>query len=120
MSASHYRIDVYGAHLHVTSNETDWDRLSRQYEVDEDPGLGLTTLTVDTHGNVPHILIHVDSAAHSSEADVVTTLAHESAHAASMLLDHFGHRLRGEDEPHAYLAGFVARCVWTHLERETR
>lgn len=59
----------------------------------------------------------LDSAAHSSRADLVSTVAHEAAHAASILLDHLGHRLRGEDEPHAYLAGYVARCIWTHLEK---
>lgn len=118
MSTGRYPIDVYGAHVHIATDDPSWDRLANRFEIDEEPGLGMTSLSLDTYrGNAPHLVIYLDPAAHSSRADLVSTVAHEAAHAASILLDHLGHRLRGEDEPHAYLAGYVARCIWTHLEK---
>lgn len=119
-----HRLDIYGADLHLATDRRQWATLRRrlafldkeapksagisQFATWHPKGPGLTQ---------PVLVFWVDLANHPDTLDLVDTVAHEASHAASQLLDWVGHDVKGTDEPHAYLVGWLARWLWQQLGR---
>jgi hypothetical protein len=118
VSVAHHTLDVYGAELHLATTKRDWATLRRrldfldkaapaaagfaQFATFHPKGTGLV---------VPHLVLFVDVKAHATQLELIDTCAHEASHAAGQLLDHIGHDIRGTDEPHAYLVGWLTRWL---------
>jgi hypothetical protein len=124
MGRRHHVLDVYDAELHLATTEREWARLVRRFEGTLEPddcnGVGTTTLVLDRERFRPHLVIWVDLTTHGDDAlGLVTTCAHEAAHAAGMLLDHIRQSYDGESEAFAYLVGWITRWLiegidWKH------
>lgn len=119
MTLRHHTLEVYGAQVHLATSSRDWSRLRRKLSfVDEKPpeSAGLSqfaTFHPDKPGpTVAHVVLWLNSEQHGTASDLVNTIAHEAAHAASQLLDWIGHDTRGTDEPHAYLVGWLTQWMW--------
>lgn len=114
----HHVLDVYGAHLWLATGPKQLRRLSDKFEDDGlGGGLGTTSLILDQQRHTPHVVIWIDVEAHAADAlALVQTCAHEAAHVATMLLRHIGHTIRSEDEPHAYLVGWVTAWILEQID----
>jgi hypothetical protein len=117
VSVSHHTLDVYGAEIHLATTRRDWATLRRRLNfldgVPEAAGMS-TFATFHPKGGgltVPHLVLWLDLKAHKTKLELVDTCAHEASHAAGQLLDHIGHDIRGTDEPHAYLVGWLTRWL---------
>lgn len=119
MAYRSHRLDVYGADLYLATTKHEWQTLGRRIstlerEVPEAAGSSIfaTFHPNDGSRSVPVLILWLDLAAHASSSDLVNTIAHEASHAAGQLLDYLGHDIRGTDEPHAYLVGWLAAWMW--------
>lgn len=120
MTAAHHTLDVYGAELYLITNRRDWTSLRRRLPFmelgpSEDASAGSSTFGVEMRAvglPVPHLVVWLDLKRLEDPLDLVEIIAHEASHGANQILDYIGHDIRGVDEPHAYLVGFIAR--WIH------
>lgn len=110
-----HQLDIYGAWLHLATDRKAWRKLRRRIDSlpTLEPGmLGLTSRDIGDDGSV-NLSVFIDVKVQAGNPVGLTEiLAHESAHAAGMLLDHIGQEYDGESEALAYLVGFVA--AWLH------
>lgn len=124
MRTSHL-LDVYSVRVHLATTRKDWAKLRKK--------LGIEPLDVDCHGLTQHatwrandgtsaeqhVLVYLDvRGCDGDPRALVNVAAHEATHAATMLLRHYGHKIRGHDEPHAYLVGWLTEWLWTHASPE--
>lgn len=113
-----HRLDVYGAWLHVATDQAAWRRIRKRIipTLPKDPGgLGATCLTLQETPDgkvVPHLTVWLDVGATESQRDKVSLITHEAAHAGLCLLDHVGQKYDGESEAMAYLIDFIAGWLW--------
>lgn len=118
MAFRSHRLDIYDACVYLAISKREWRALAKRglplEDVPEAAGLSQFATFHPSDGRtcIPVIVLWLDLAAHRSAAEVVNTIAHEATHAASQLLDHVGHDCRAVDEPHAYLAGWLASWMW--------
>lgn len=115
MTVRRHTLDVYGTQLWLATTPADWRTIRRRFaDLDEDPGAaGLSHLVEGTPASV---VLWVDVANHPTRLDLIDTVAHEATHAASQILDSIGHTLIAQDEPHAYLVGWLVRWMLLGLE----
>lgn len=117
-------LDIYGARLHLATDKKSWRKMRRldpELPKDASSSAGWTMFTVfipdDGSEPTPCLFLYVDVASHSSTESLVDTIAHEAAHAAGALLGYAGHGngrgYVGDDEPHAYLVGWLAAWMWS-------
>jgi hypothetical protein len=117
VSVAHHTLDIYGAEIHLATTKRDWTTLRRRFKfLDDAPeSAGLSQFaTFHPKGGgitVPHLVLWLDLKAHQTRLDLIDTCAHEAAHAAGQLFEHIGHDIRGTDEPHAYLVGWLTRWM---------
>lgn len=122
MTAAHTSIEVYGAELYLVTNRRAWSTLRRQLpHMELEPSAdsaGSSTFAIDMRRGVglpvANLVVWLDLKRLEDPLDLVEIVAHEATHGASQILDYIGHDVRGIDEPHAYLVGFIAR--WIHQE----
>jgi hypothetical protein len=115
------QIDVYGAFLYLARSAADVglarERFPGIHELDH-AMVGGTTPILDTEDPLAgfHVIVYIDVAANQTRPGVlINTIAHESAHAAGMILDHFGQPYDGDSEAHAYLVGWIAEWLWVNV-----
>lgn len=125
MRRRHTTVDPYGVELHLATTERQWSALVSRFgdgglEDDHNNGIGATCLVLDRETYVAHLVVWLDADTIGDDAlAMVTTCAHEAAHAAGMLLDHVREKYDGESEAFAYLVGWVTRWLieavdWKH------
>lgn len=114
----HHVLDVYDAHLHRATDRRQWSTLRRELDFLEKKAPGSAGFsqfaTWEPRGGgltEPHLVLWINVKQHTTEIDLIDTAAHEATHAAGQLLEHVGHQIRGTDEPHAYLVGWLTRWL---------
>lgn len=118
----HKRLDIYDADLYLATTKREWATLRRRVKaLDQTPDSAGSATFATFHPNdggltVPTLIIWVDVAQHKSDAELVNTAAHESAHVVSQLFDHIGHAIHVSDEPFAYLVGFLTQWIWEQVK----
>jgi hypothetical protein len=124
-ASRHHTLDIYGAELWLCTSRRQWSSLRRRLTfldkaAPEAAGLSQFATFVPKHGGptVPHVVLWIDPRQARSDAELVDTCAHEASHAAGQLLDYIGHDIRGTDEPHAYLVGWLTRWLWETVRPE--
>lgn len=117
-----HTLDVYDADLHLVTTPQAWRRLRKTLtfldeQVPDSAGLVQFSTFEPDDGtlNTPILVIWINQAQHSNRLQLVDTVAHEATHAAGELLEHIGHQIKGSDEPHAYLVGWLTRWILGHL-----
>jgi hypothetical protein len=125
VSVAHHTLDIYGAELHLVTTKRDWSTLRRKLSfmdkgAPESAGLAQFATFHPKGGGitVPHLVLWLDLASHRTRLDLIDTAAHEASHAAGQLLEHIGHDIRGTDEPHAYLVGWLTRWMLEQVGAE--
>ena len=117
MAVAHHTLDIYGVELHLATTKRDWSTLRRKLtflnKTPESAGLAHFALWEPKPPgiSVPHVAFWIDCAAHSDSLELVDTCAHEAAHGANHILEHIGTDIRGSNEPHAYLVGWLTRWL---------
>lgn len=124
MAIRSHQLDVYDVELHLATNRRDWSTLRRRLPfldkgAPESAGMSqLATWHPKKRGlPQPIVVLWVDLANHLTSSELVDTLAHEASHAAGQILDRVGHEVKGVDEPHAYLVGWLTRWLWDNVDR---
>jgi hypothetical protein len=118
VKASHL-LDIYDVRINLATTARDWSSLRRKltFLPDRPNSLGSSSFAVWTPKKdgppEPHLVLWLDMARLDDVADLVDTIAHEAAHGAGQILDWVGHDIRGIDEPHAYLVGWLTRWMYT-------
>jgi hypothetical protein len=117
-SVAHHTLDIYGAEIHLVTDKRSWSTLRRKLSFLDKPApesAGLAQFATfhpkDGGLTVPHLVLWLDLKAHKTKLDLIDTCAHEASHAAGQLFDWIGHDIRGTDEPHAYLVGWLTRWM---------
>jgi hypothetical protein len=112
-----HQLDIYGAWLHVATDRKAWRALRHKLPtLEKEPAaagrVDLTIHTADSGRDTPHVSIWIDVSQATDQADLVDTIAHESAHAAGAVLDHVGQAYDANSEALAYLVGWIAGWLW--------
>jgi hypothetical protein len=121
-----HTLDIYRAELHMATDRRAWAALRRRFPyLDKAPAAAGLSQFATFHPNdgghtVPILVLWVDVKAHRGAGELVETCAHEASHAASQLFEHVGHDVKGTDEPHAYLVGWLTRWLWEGCEASER
>lgn len=122
MIAEH-TLDIYGVTLHLVTTRTDLTRLRKRLdflpERIEDSGLTQFAQVYRQAGSMlcsPHVVIWVDEAQHADTAELVETYAHEAAHAAGQICEYISHPVTANDEPFAWLVGWITRWLWSQAD----
>jgi hypothetical protein len=116
----HHRLDIYDHQLHLATTDKAWKRLCKDIDsLDPEPNAwGYTGSDLDTKTDTFHVSIYIGhEAVKAGGGQLVNTIAHEAAHAASLIHRHIGAKVRGIDEPHAYLVGWIAGWIWDNVGR---
>lgn len=127
MSPVHHLLDVYDTHLHCATNKRAWATLRRRYPglveaTPESAGLCRVATWHPKDGGMHefHLVLWINLAQHKTEHELIDTCAHEATHAALSVMDHIGHDSRGtNDEPVAYLVGWITRWLWNNAKEAT-
>jgi hypothetical protein len=125
MTTAHHSLDVYGVELHLATTRREWAALRRRYDfmAAKPESAGLVSFAVWTPKgsgrHVPHAAVWIDDTFHADDLDLIDTCAHEASHVANHILDYIGHEIRGTDEPHAYLIGWLTRWLWENVGRQS-
>lgn len=121
-AAIRHTLDIYDADLHLVTTPAAWTQLRKTLdhldaEVPDSAGLVQFSTFEPDDGtlNTPVLVIWINQAQHADTLQLIDTVAHEATHAAGELLEHIGHQIKGTDEPHAYLVGWITRWILGHL-----
>ena len=123
MTRREHLLDIYGVRVHLATTARQVAALNRRFEGtldDLDPAaMGATSSVLDTSTegrNGFHVVIYVDADRHAGDPGrLIDTIAHESCHAAGMILAHLGALLDPREEHVAYLLGWLSGWVWDNL-----
>lgn len=107
-------LDVYEVRLVLASTPKDVKKLRRRYgdQIDHAAfdGMGSTSTLEGSND----IVIYVDGS--QPRLKMVNTVAHEAYHAAGFILDSVGQPFDPGTEAMAWLVGWLAEWICTHLE----
>lgn len=114
-------LDVYSVWLHVVTSPAAWARHADRIDslpAEVPNSLGYTSSDIDAGGQglagQLHVSFYLDLPAHKGLLSaLVETVAHEAAHGAGMILDHYEETYTGTSEAHAYLVGWLAQWLWS-------
>lgn len=115
----HHRLDIYDHELHLAATHKAWERLCQDIDsLDPEPNAwGYTSSDVDGKTDTFHVSIYIGpEPVKAGDAALVNTIAHEAAHAAGMIHRHIGAKIRGVDESHAYLVGWISGWIWDNVK----
>lgn len=121
MSGATHTLDIYGVDIHLATTEREWKKLRKRltYLDDTPNAAGFTHFAIwepsDHTSPVPVVAFWIRNELTTDPLQLVETCAHEAVHAATHILAWAGHDIRGDDgndEPTAYLAGWLTRWIW--------
>lgn len=116
------RLDVYGTELAVAWDGAGWGRLRRgrtkRIPAHDRGGYALTHIFNPGPGTPEHVFFMVNLARHSSEGELLNTIAHEAYHGAVAIghTHYLGDPIVNQ-EPYAYLAGWLTQWLWESRPR---
>lgn len=115
-------LDVYSVWLHVATDRKQWNTLRKTItSLEKRPPDSIASTKheaeeINGGAQVQHFVVYINLAAHTGDGRlperIVETCAHEAAHVAGLILDHFSVEYDGCTEPHAYLVGWVTQWLW--------
>lgn len=115
----HEVLAPFGANLWLCSRPKHWRRLRQQigaFPKKVPDSVGYTQLAVHNTGATA-TAFYIDERRASGPSGLIGTCAHEAAHAARFLLEHYGETVRTHEvEP--YFVGWITEWLWINLNKE--
>lgn len=119
MTYRSHSLDIYGADIYLATTKRDWSVLRRKVKSldakapDSAGQATFATFQPNSGGlTVPVVIFWLDVKEHKTTVELIDTCAHEATHAAAALFEHIGHAPAANDEPHAYLVGWLTAWLW--------
>lgn len=123
MTIAEHTLDIYGVTLHLVTTRTDLTRLRKRLDFlpdrIEDSGYTQFAQVYRAAGSTlcsPHLVVWIDETQHGDRTELIETIAHEAAHGAGAILEYAGHPISGNDEPFAWIVGWIARWLMEQAE----
>lgn len=118
----HHTLDVYDVELYLVTSPKGWKRLRKQLPfMDKGADSAGASQFAIWHPNsgiaCGHLVLYVDVGSHSTVGELVQTIAHEATHGAGSIMGWIQHdACGGDNEPHAYLVGWLTRWVSENVD----